>query len=113
VSLYWNPTVARIRWVVGGLTLLILFLVLITARLWTRDSLALRQLTVKDELGNVVATLASKNSLTCLHLNGRQDATSVDLCADHSYGRFWICRTTIRTWELPYRPARMCAKAEG
>jgi hypothetical protein len=60
----------------------------ITARLWTRDSLALRELTVKDKFGNVVATLASKSFGTCLHLNGRQDTTSIDLCADNRYGSF-------------------------
>jgi len=78
----------KIRWVMGGLTLVGLLLVFITARLWTRDSLALRELTVKDEFGNVVATLASKSFGTCLHLNGRQDTTSVDLCADNRYGSF-------------------------
>jgi hypothetical protein len=78
----------KIRWVIGGLTLLVLLLAFVTARLWTRDNLALRELTVKDKLGNVVATLASQNSRTCLHLNGRQDTTSVDLCADNRYGSF-------------------------
>jgi hypothetical protein len=78
----------KIRRVIGGLAVLLLFLALITARLWTRDALTLRELMVKDRFGNVVATLASKNSSTCLHLNGRQDATSVDLCAGNRYGAF-------------------------
>jgi hypothetical protein len=78
----------KIRWAVGSLTLLVLLLAFITVRLSTRDTLALRELTVKGELGNVVATLASKNARTCLHLNGRQEATSVDVCADDFYGSF-------------------------
>jgi hypothetical protein len=78
----------KIKWVVRALTLLVFLLAFITARLWTRDTLVLRELTVKDRFGNVVATLSNKNLATCLHLNGRQDTTSVDLCAGNSYGAF-------------------------
>src|SRR5579871_1239315 len=104
----------KIRWAMGALTLLVLILASITARLWTRDTLALRELTVKDQFGNVVATLANKNSATCLDLYGRQDTTSVDLCADNRYGAFLdlqnrdpILRTSISAGRNVHEGGRM------